>query len=126
VREEYIQNIVNSDFVLAPKGDANFSSRFYETLSLGRIPVLIDTDMVLPFADAIAYDEFVVRVPFADIAHTGDYILKFYESHSDAEWQEAGKKARAAYEQYLRFDRYMNRALPLLRDRGIAAARSGA
>jgi hypothetical protein len=38
-RLEYIEQIQNSDFILTPRGDANSSARFYETLSAGRIPV---------------------------------------------------------------------------------------
>jgi hypothetical protein len=47
-REEYLNHISESDFVLAPRGDANQSARFYEVLSAGRIPILPDTKMVLP------------------------------------------------------------------------------
>ena len=125
LRQEFIDSIVSADFVLAPKGDANFSSRFYETLSLGRIPVLIDTDMVLPFAEAIDYEAFVVRVPFTEVDRVGEYITRFYDSKTEDEWQAAGKQARAAYADFLRFDRAMNRTLPLLCAGGIAAARAG-
>ena len=55
LRNNYIENIVDSDFVLSPKGDGNYSVRFYETLALGRIPVLINTECVLPLEDKIDY-----------------------------------------------------------------------
>src|SRR5262245_47773859 len=48
IRTEYIQNILESDYVLCVRGNGNFSFRFFETMSLGRTPVLIDTDCVLP------------------------------------------------------------------------------
>ncbi|MEK7178843.1 MAG: exostosin family protein, partial [Patescibacteria group bacterium] len=57
--KEYIESILHSDFVLAPRGNANASIRFFEALSLWRIPVLIDTDCILPFADKIKYEDFV-------------------------------------------------------------------
>lgn len=125
LRKEFLDNIVNSDFVLTPKGDGNFSARFYETLSLGRIPVLIDTDMVLPFSDLIDYDSFIVRVPYMDVHKAGDYIMRWWDARSDEEFQATQRSARNAFETYLRYDRYFNRALPLLRDKGIAAVLAG-
>jgi hypothetical protein len=47
-RNEYIRSMAESDFILAPRGDANQSARLYETLSAGRIPILPNTNQVLP------------------------------------------------------------------------------
>jgi len=125
LRAEYIQNILQSDFVLAPKGDANFSSRFYETLSLGRIPVLIDTGMVLPFADAVSYEQICVRVPHTKLHEAADYIVRWYQRKGEQGYRTAQKEARKAFDTHLRYDRYFNRALPLLRDGGIKSVLTG-
>jgi hypothetical protein len=50
----------DSEFVFCPRGTGNFSIRFYETLYYGRIPIIIDTDIVLPFSDLINWDEIIV------------------------------------------------------------------
>ena len=121
LRAEYVASMQDTDFVLCPKGDANFSSRFFECLSLGRIPVLIDTKMYLPLEQHINYTQFVVRVPFAEVEKTGDYIMEWWTSRSDAEYRAAQEAARAAYMDYLRYDAYFNNALPLLKDKGIGA-----
>lgn len=97
-RREYIESIKNCLFTLAPRGDGNYSLRFYETLSLGRIPVLIDTDMILPLEDRIAYDEFIVRVPSDQLAKLPDILFEFWQSHSEEELQIMQKKARRAFE----------------------------
>jgi len=55
VREEYVTNIINSDFVVCTRGAGNFSYRFYEALCLGRIPLVINTDIDLPFDEFIDY-----------------------------------------------------------------------
>ncbi len=125
IREEYVRNIRESDFVLAPKGDANFSSRFYETLSLGRIPVLIDTDMILPFEDRIDYDSFMVRVPFSQVSRTGDYIYEWYEKKDEAAFKEAQETARRVFRDHLRFDSYWNEALSIAQEKGIRVLVSG-
>jgi hypothetical protein len=47
-RQEYLNVMSDSDYILSPRGDANQSARFYETLSAGRIPILPDTEICLP------------------------------------------------------------------------------
>ena len=49
-RSEYVNAIDESDFVACPRGDANQSARFYESLSAGRIPVVPDTSIIFPHA----------------------------------------------------------------------------
>lgn len=62
VRTDYVNNLLNSDFIICVRGAGNFSYRFYETLCLGRIPIIIDTDIDLPFNDFIEYDNLVLKV----------------------------------------------------------------
>jgi len=60
VIQEYENNITNSHFNICNRGSGNFSMRFYHTLSCGRIPILLNTDMELPFADEIKWDDIIV------------------------------------------------------------------
>ena len=46
IRGGYIKNMQNSDYIVCTRGSGNFSYRLYETLSMGRIPLFIDTDCV--------------------------------------------------------------------------------
>lgn len=121
LRAEYLDNLVESDYVLCPKGDANFSSRFYETLSLGRVPVLIDTEMRLPLEHRIDYSTFIIRVPHTEVNRVGDFIARHHAALSDADFRAMQEAARAAYLAHLRFDAYYNEMLPLLREGGIRA-----
>ena len=50
---EYWNNILLAPFTICIRGNGNFSVRFYETLASGRIPILIDTDCVLPLNNEI-------------------------------------------------------------------------
>ena len=45
---EFIKNLESNLFSFCMRGAGNFSYRFYETLMMGRIPVLVDTDCSLP------------------------------------------------------------------------------
>lgn len=48
LRTFYEESIMNSDFVFCPRGDGNQSQRFYETLSVGRVPIVPDSDIKFP------------------------------------------------------------------------------
>jgi hypothetical protein len=105
-RKEFIDNVRESDFVLAPKGDGNYSNRFLEALSMGRIPVVVDTDIMLPFEDAIGYEKIMIRVPMDGIARTPHYIREFYDKLNEGEWQERQRLARETFDDYLRQDAF--------------------
>lgn len=109
LRNEYIENIKSSDMILAPKGDGNFSLRFYEVISLSRIPVLLDTDLVLPFGDFIDYKEFCLIVPFDRINSIDSFIYDFYERLSESELIRMQKNARRFFQEYLRYDSFFNK-----------------
>ncbi|MDO8576562.1 MAG: exostosin family protein [bacterium] len=105
-RREYLETTANADFVLAPKGDGNYSNRFLKTLAFGRIPVLVDTDIVLPLEDEIEYSKIIVRVPMKQVAKTPRYIHDFYDSLSSEEWHGRQRLARETFERYLKQDAF--------------------
>ena len=110
-QNEFVKNIKENDFTLCPKGDGNYSARFYETLSLGCLPVLIDTECVLPLEDEINYNEFVVRVPHAELQNLPDLALKFYDSLTTEQFMAAQKKARETFEKYLNIGSFFKHVL---------------
>jgi len=106
VRREFMKNIIDSDYVLCIKGDGNFSTRFYETLSLGRIPLFIDTECVLPLEDTINYKDFCVFVDFRNLSKIDKILADFHKNISDEQFVMMQKKARDAFENYLRIDKF--------------------
>lgn len=50
---EYYDNMIRSDYIVCVRGGGNFSVRLYETLAMGRIPVFVNTDCLLPLVDHI-------------------------------------------------------------------------
>jgi len=57
---DFWKNIHHNAFTIASRGAGNFSMRFYQALSVGRIPVLLDTQMVLPFTRYIDWHAYIV------------------------------------------------------------------
>jgi hypothetical protein len=105
-RAEYVDTIKNSDFTLAPKGDGNFSVRFYEALSLGRIPLMIDTDCVLPLDLDIDYKEYLPSVPHREIGKLPAVVKDFYEKIPAEEYLARQKELRRLFDEYLRIDSF--------------------
>lgn len=82
---EFFKNIEANLYTFCLRGSGNFSVRFYETLMMGRIPLLIDTDARLPLQDEIDWKKHCVIASPDDVAAE---LLKFHNGKSDAELKE--------------------------------------
>lgn len=82
LRQSYLHIINDSKFVMCPRGVGLNSIRFFETLRMGRIPILIADDTKLPLDWTIKYENFIVRVPENDILKSHDYVKEWLSSHS--------------------------------------------
>ena len=89
--KNYQNHMLQNTYILCPRGYENFSIRFYEALAYGRIPVLIDTDMVLP--QNISWEELCVRVPYENISKLEKIIRNDYEAKTDSDFIERQEKA---------------------------------
>ncbi len=116
-REEFVENLAGSDYALAVRGDANASVRFYEALSMGRIPLFLDTACVLPLEDRINYRDFCVFVDWRDTDRIGEKLLEFHASITPERFKEMQEKARDAYEKHLRMDSFSRHLADMLRAR---------
>lgn len=112
-RREYIENLRQSDLALCIRGDGNYSLRFTEALSLGRVPLLLDTETVLPLEDAIDYSAFVVRVPLSDLRHMDAAISAFWQLLTDERFGDMQRRAREAFEQFLSVKAFLRHAVSL-------------
>jgi hypothetical protein len=101
LRAEYIANMDSCTYAFAPKGDGNFSVRFFEALSLGKIPVVLDTQIVFPFENVIQYDDFVIKVSLENIDRIDTEIAEWHRIKGVSGVRDAQIKARAAFDQYL-------------------------
>jgi len=116
-RKEFVKNILNSDYALCVKGDANASVRFYEALSLGRIPLFLDTSCVLPLEDKINYNEFCVFVDWRDTNRIDDILMDFHKKISPEQFKDMQRKARDTYRNYFRSDAFSTHLAADLRER---------
>lgn len=106
-RREYVENMSGSDFVLCIRGDGNYSLRFYEALSLGRVPILLDTDVRLPLETVIDYRSFILPVGLRDLHRIGERVADFWSSLTEQQWLIMQVAARSAFEKYLSTPRFL-------------------
>ena len=97
LRHEYIENINNSDMVLCCRGAGNFSYRLYETLSCGKIPVIVDTDISLPCADKVKWDKLIITTPET----INEDINNWWNSHDTKSYAARQRYSRHIYDIYL-------------------------
>ena len=111
LQSEFFENIRDSHFTVCCRGAGNFSMRFYQTLSCGRIPILIDTDMILPFENEIDWRERVVLAGSVDLA-----VRMLLERWTRDDILAAQRMCREVFSTYLAKDCLMTTCLGLYPD----------
>ena len=100
-REQFVANMLDSDYILCTRGGGNFSYRLYETLSCGRIPVLINTDCELPFERWIDWKRYCVWVEEEDLPRIGTRIREFHDRLTPEEFQDLQLQCRNLWLEWL-------------------------
>lgn len=100
-RREFVQNMAASEFALCVRGIANCSIRLYEAMCMGRIPVVLDTDMVFPAQSQIPWRECCVVVDEAEARKAPDKLLAYCKATPVQLRAEQGLFNRSAWEKYL-------------------------
>lgn len=122
LREDFVTTVLASDYALDVRGDANEATRLYEILSLGRIPVILDTERNFPFNEMINYRSFALVVDFRDITKLPDIIADFHARISPSEYEAMQQKARDVFVNYFRIDAQMKHVVRELRCRLTSAS----
>ena len=96
VIHEFVNNIKDTHFTLSSRGAGNWSARFYQVLYLGRIPIVVDSDIMMPFEDKINWRDIIV---FCDSDNElTDCITHFW---STKDIVHAQMKCKEIYDTYL-------------------------
>ena len=105
----FVNNISYCDYTLCVRGTGNYSGRFYMALNAGRIPVVVDTDVVIPFEEKLH----LVKVPAKSIEKIGDYVLEHFETTSESELKAMKQENRYVFDRFIVPERFFPN---LLRD----------
>ncbi len=97
-QRRYIEEMLESSFVLCPRGMGPTSMRLFEAMELGRAPVII-SDSWMPVAH-LPWDEFALFVPENDIGNIPTLLEKNrYRAVA------MGRKARTVWEEHFSSER---------------------
>lgn len=107
VKADYYSNIQNNHYTICVRGQGNFSIRFFDTLAMGRIPILIDTDCILPYKDEINYENHCLIVKSANIHELNDRIIDHFNSLSQADFRKIQESNRKLWEKYFQTDNFL-------------------
>ena len=82
------------------RGAGNFSFRFGEVLSHGRIPVLVDSDCVLPFEHKIDWNKHALIIPETDIENIATRLVEYHENTASSEIAMLQVENRTIWKEY--------------------------
>ncbi|MEQ9553853.1 MAG: hypothetical protein RIM23_30070 [Coleofasciculus sp. G3-WIS-01] len=97
-RRQFLDNLQRNAYALCVRGADNYSWRFYEALSLGKIPILIDTDCMLPLEEEISWDQLIVRVPSTHLQELPDRLWEWHSRLSPSEFCDLQRRLRSLFE----------------------------
>ena len=101
-RSEFLSTVSESRYLICPRGDGNQSLRFYETLSAGRVPILIDTKIRLPLEAQLDYNKFIIKLKIYDsIDIWRRKILDFESLYNETEFKFLSKEIGEFYDKNL-------------------------
>jgi hypothetical protein len=102
---EFLENINGSPYTFCLRGAGNFSIRFYETLAMGRIPFVIDTDICLPLAAIIPWKKHYVLATEKDFM---EQFIRFHNAISEKDFEQMQINNRILWLSYLNREAYFN------------------
>lgn len=105
--DEFQTHLYNCDYILCPRGYGNTSIRFYETISAGRTPILIDSNGGLPELHAgRSWDNHILSVGLFE--NWRKIILQDWESLSTGDkYQNRQLANKELFDTQLDFEKYM-------------------
>lgn len=98
---EFYDNMLESNYVVCIRGAGNFSVRLYETLAMGRIPVFINTDCILPLPEDINWTQHAVWIEFNELYKLEEKVLEFHSKFSESEFKNLQMSNRKIWEEKL-------------------------
>ncbi|WP_339921195.1 hypothetical protein [uncultured Flavobacterium sp.] len=102
----FYKNIFENQYVFCLRGTGNFSVRFYETLALGRIPVLINTDCRLPFKSKINWTRHCLIIQEGEEHTIAEKIIEFHNSLTNVQFEEMQRGNRELWENHFTKEKY--------------------
>ena len=107
-KREYWKNLLECPYILCARGAGNYSTRFYESLAVGRIPIFINTDCILPFEKNIEGNKHYISININELDSIEEIIINYHNKISSTDFKEIQYANRILWEKMLTFDGFMD------------------
>lgn len=111
IRSEFITSMENCDFVLAPRGDANQSARFFESLSAGRVPIYPNSRINYPtLLPGMKYPNFPLALPYSIFGTNAldSKMLEYWNTlNTNQDYQKRQLEIRSFFSEHFEFNSYL-------------------
>ena len=101
ITRAFYDNLQASQYVLCFRGAGNFSVRLYETLAMGRIPVFINTDCLVPLVDKLEWRNHVIWIEYNERHKINDKIHEFHSKMNPQQFENLQIENRKLWEKNL-------------------------
>lgn len=112
----FFQNIKNNPYIFCLRGGGNFSVRFYETLAMGRIPFVIDTDFRLPLAGTVNWEKHCI---IASEKNFMEKLIHFHENIAEEDFKQMQINNRNLWVDSLTRDNYFIKMYSVFKEKII-------
>ena len=102
LKKQYVDSLLASKFIICPRGMGASSIRLFETMEVGRVPVILSDAWVEPAGPN--WNEFSIRIAERDVNRVPEIILA-----AEPRWEKMAVAARAAWEEYYADPCYFHR-----------------
>jgi hypothetical protein len=102
-RTEFWGNVSNTEYTVCVRGTGNFSQRLYEVLAMGRIPVFINTDCVLPSEHLVDWKQYCVWLEASELATLPQRVAEHHAQLDDASFIELQRACRRLWADHLSY-----------------------
>lgn len=103
---EFYDNIAQNAYTFCLRGGGNFSVRFYETLAMGRIPLLINTDCQLPFENKINWNRNAIIINQTNVTSIIAAIEDFHQKLDVTTFKEIQTENREIWKNFFTKESY--------------------
>ena len=103
---EFYDNMKKSQYIVCVRGGGNFSVRIYETLAMGRIPLFVNTDCLLPLNIHSEWKHHVVWIENNDLSKISHQLYDHNKKMNAERIEKMTKSNRKFWEEKLTLNGY--------------------
>lgn len=111
---EYIENIQKNLYGLVVRGTSNATSRLSDIFMMGRIPIILDTDWLLPFEKYIPYEKNAIIIK--DFNNIVEQINSYHSKHNRENLIRIQLENRNIWEEYFKVENSFEKMKNLIDD----------